>query len=221
MIDLEAPGWPFPPGLRARLALEGDPVVLTDLEAERLSPYKSERRRRQSALGRTAARTLAADALGVAPLAVALEVGADGAPRIGGHGAGLEVSISHTSRGGASAGVAVIANQRVGVDLERVSTRRPDLWQRLLRPDEHSVLESLGGPTDETQTRLWSIKEAVLKGQRTGFRAGAQSLRILEVDPRPRGRAIVQSDASGLWHVAVGLEGDLWVAVAWRDLEVG
>jgi 4'-phosphopantetheinyl transferase len=214
VIDLEGPGWPLPPGVRARIALEGDAVVLTDLEGRRLGGYRSEPRRRQSALGRTAARTLAAEVLGVSPLEVGLESDRDGAPVI----AGLDVSISHTSRGGAPAGVAVIAKRTVGVDLERVSQRRPDLWRRLLRPDEYAVLEATGGPTDEVQTTLWSIKEAVLKGQRTGFRAGARSLRILEVGERI---SIVEADASGRWHVATGLEGDLLIAIAWRDLEGG
>ena len=219
MTDLEAPRWPLPAGVRARLALEGDAVVTTALEAERLGGYRSEARRRQSALGRTAARTLAGEALGVPPLEVALEVDAGGAPTV----AGLGVSIAHTSRGGRAVAAAAVADRPVGVDLEAVTARHPGLWRRLLRPDEYGVLEALGGPTDTVQTLLWAVKEAVLKGQRTGFRAGAQSLRVLGVDGAVLEGACrvatVEAHASGRWRVAVGLEGGLWVAVAWRDLE--
>lgn len=171
-------------------------------------------RRRQFALGRTAARTLAAARLGLDPVAVPLSVGTDGAPDL----PGLHVSIAHTARGEHAAALAAVGEQPVGVDLERVAPRRPDLWRRILTPEEYAVLDALGGPTDDAQTLLWTLKEAVLKGQRTGFRAGGTSVRIrLGADgvPPARGLATATARESGGWTVAFGREDDLWVAIAW------
>ena len=224
MTDLDPPAWPFPPGLSARLAQEGDGDLdaLSAAERARLAGFGHDARRRQFVLGRTAARTLAAQRLGVAPADVDLGVGADGAPQVpAGH-----VSIAHTGRA-ASAALAAVASGPVGVDLERVGPRRPDLWTRILRPDERTLLDALGGPTDDAQTLLWTLKEAVLKAQRTGFRAGGRSVRLVldgpsaqhahtHRAPPDRGVATAASGAGG-WRVAFGRHGRLWLAVAWAD----
>ncbi len=189
--------------------------MLTPDEHGRMAGFGHADRQRQFALGRTAARTLAGARLGVAPQAVSLAVGADGAPEV----AGLWVSIAHTGHGDGVAAVAAVADGPVGVDLERVDRRRPDLWTRIVRDDERPLLDALGGPTDDSQTLLWALKEAVLKGQRTGFRAGGRSVRLaFDADGAPpdRGVATATADASGEWTVAFGRDGDLWLAVAWR-----
>ena len=171
-------------------------------------------RRRQFALGRVAARTLAAERLGVSPVDVPLRVGADGAPEVG----RLGVSIAHTGRAGAVAALAAVAAQPVGVDLERVAPRRPDLWTRILNPSEHDLLDALGGPTDDVQTLLWTLKESVLKGQRTGFRAGGRSIHLAtEADGEaPEHGLATAMSGDATWRIAFGRVGDLWAAVAWR-----
>jgi len=216
MTDLDPLGWGLGPGVAVRLLRSNRalPDVLTPDEQARCDAFGSDDRRRQFALGRTAARTLAAARLGGPPDAVALAVAADGAPEV----PGAHLSIAHTGRGEAAAAAAALAAVPVGVDLEAVRPRRPDLWRRILRDDEQSVLASLGGPSDDTQTLLWTLKEAVLKAQRTGFRAGGRSVRLtLNADGSPpdRGRASAHAEASGDWSLAFGREGDLWVAVAW------
>lgn len=216
MTDLDPSEWGFPVGLGARLATAADAraPALSDAERARLATFGHPDRRRQFALGRTAARTLAAARLAVAPEAVPLAVGADGAPEL----PGLHVSIAHTARADRVAALAAVASGPVGVDLERVAPRRPDLWRRILTPAEHALLDALGGPTDDAQTLLWTLKEAVLKGQRTGFRAGGRSVRLaLDADggPPDRGHARAEAEGSGAWTVAFGREGDLWLAVAW------
>ena len=209
------PSWALPARLSACLLddADADPAVLTAPERARLAGLGHPARRRQFVLGRTAARTLAGRRLGVAPGDVDLGVGADGAPEI----PGLGVSIAHTGRGGATAALAAVAPGAVGVDLERIAPRRPDLWRRILGPDEHALLDALGGPSDSVQTLLWTLKEAVLKAQRTGFRAGGRSVRLAlgaAGAPPDRGLATAASDA-GDWRVAFGRERDLWLAVAW------
>jgi 4'-phosphopantetheinyl transferase len=217
MTDLDPDDWRLPAGIAVRLAHAPDArtSILTSEERARHDAFGSADRRRQFALGRTAARTLAADRLGATPESVALAVAADGAPTV----PGAHLSIAHTGRGGSVTAAAALADAPVGVDLERVAERRPDLWRRILRDDERTLLDALGGPTDDAQTLLWTLKEAVLKAQRTGFRAGGRSVRLLlDADGTPprRGLATAASGAGG-WRVAFGREGDLWLAVAWEE----
>ena len=223
MTDLDPREWGFPQGLEARLVraseLAADPAdgrgaPLTPGERARLAAFGHADRRRQFALGRLSARTLAASRLGGEPAGVPLGVAADGAPTL----PGAHVSIAHTGRGLGTAALAAVADRPVGVDLEAVGPRRPDLWRRILTAEERPLLEALGGPTDDAQTLLWCLKEAVLKGQRTGLRAGGRSV-VLGLDAAGgaphRGWARALSGVSGAWDVAFGREGALWVAVAW------
>ncbi|HEX8297767.1 MAG TPA: 4'-phosphopantetheinyl transferase superfamily protein [Rubricoccaceae bacterium] len=171
-------------------------------------------RRLAFALGRTAARDLLARATGEMPAYVRLDIAADGAPVAPEH----YVSIAHTGRGAAVLGVAAVASVPVGIDAEVVAVRRPDLWKRLLAPTEYDVLNALGGPTDGTQTLLWALKEAVLKGQRTGFRAGARSI-VLSVPEgtAEEGHVRAVADQSGAWEVAYAHLGSAVVTVAWQE----
>ena len=198
----------MPRGVEALLTTEPDDSVLTDEERTRAETFGHEGRRRQFVLGRTAARRLAAARLGCLPAQVPLSFDDDGAPRLGG---GF-VSIAHGGRGASSVGAAAVADRAVGIDVERVAPRRPDLWTRLLRPEERPVLDALGGPTDEAQTLLWTLKEAVLKAQRTGFRAGARSVH-LHLGPAPE--AATARSGGGAWGLRYRRVDDLWVAVAW------
>ncbi|MEM1056099.1 MAG: 4'-phosphopantetheinyl transferase superfamily protein [Bacteroidota bacterium] len=182
--------------------------VLDEAERARLEGFAHADRRAGFVLGRTAARTLLADVLGCAPGAVPLTVGEDGAPRV--VGVSHIVSIAHA---GADLGGAAVALRPVGLDLERVRSRHPDLWQRILAPEEYSVLETLGGPTDEAQTLLWSLKEAVLKARRTGLRAGTRSVRLGALDS-VRQRAEAGDADGGTWSLGFERRGDLWVSWA-------
>ena len=215
MTPLDATLWGLPPGLDARLVTDADgpAQALTEAERERMASFGHASRRDQFALGRLAARGLAGERLGLAPHDVPLAVAADGAPTV----PGLSVSIAHTGRAGETAALAAVAVRRVGVDIERVAPRRPDLWKRFLSPEEHAVLARLGGPTDGVQTLLWTLKEAVLKAQRTGFRAGGKTVRLdLDADGTPPARGVARAvSGAGSWTVSFGREGDLWLALAW------
>ena len=76
---------------------------------------------------------------------------------------GMDVSLADT--GGYS--VAFLAPGRVGVDLEPVEPRDPDLWRSLLGPSGFRLAEellALGGDTlDQAATMAWSIQEAAKK----------------------------------------------------------
>lgn len=204
--------WPLPAGVDVLLTSDPDESVLTDEERLRLATFGHAGRRRQFVLGRTAARRLAAARLGCGPIAVPLAVDADGAPRL----PGAHISIAHAGRAHGALGAAAVADRPVGIDVEGVRARRPDLWRRLLRPNEYGLLDALGGPTDEAQTLLWVLKEAVLKAQRTGFRAGAQSV-VLQ--PRPDGTfgagAVRAESDRGAWELYAHHTDGVWTAVAW------
>jgi 4'-phosphopantetheinyl transferase len=205
----------LPDGLALDLltAAEGpDLALLSDAERERLDTLAHADRRMGFALGRTAARRLLARHLDLAPGAVPLH------PEPGGRlvvSPGVHLSLAHAGRGEEAAAAAVVARGPVGVDLERVAPRHPDLWRRILRPDESGQLDALGGPSDDAQTLLWVLKEAVLKGQGTGFRVGARSVRLSLDEAR------AWSDTSGEWHLRFERTGSLWLAVAWQPPERG
>lgn len=209
MSRVSLSGLVLPPRIAVAAAAVPDERVLSPDERTRLGAFTSLDRRLGFALGRTAARGLLGEAIGIDAAKVLLTVGDDGAPR----SPGRSVSIAHTGRGAEAVAVAAVAHGPVGIDVERVSPRRPDLWRRILTPAEHGVLEALGGPTDEVQTLLWALKEAVLKAQRTGFRAGAQSV-VLSLAEAP-GLARAASERSGAWEIAYARLGGAWVTVAW------
>ena len=211
MLHLRPTGLLLPPGVAVAQALAPDPAALSADECVQHDAFASADRRHAFVLGRTAARHLLAEATGAAAAHIELTVGDDGAPRT----PGRAVSIAHTGRGADLVAVAAVARRPVGIDVERVGPRRADLWQRLLTPGEHAVLDRLGGPTDSVQTLLWALKESVLKGQRTGFRAGARSV-VLALAETP-GSARAVSDVSGAWEIAYAPLGTAWLAVAWQD----
>ncbi|OZC02591.1 4'-phosphopantetheinyl transferase family protein [Rubricoccus marinus] len=198
------------PSLRLLGASGARPDVLSPGERERLEEFVHPDRRIGFVLGRTAARTLIGEALGVAPEAAPLAVAASGAPVV--VGAPLYVSIGHAGRGEAIGG-AVLAETPVGFDLERILPRHPGLWRRMLAPEEHALLDALGGPTDEAQTLLWSLKEAVLKGCQTGLRAGMRSVTLSEHDAS-RQRLVARDGGGGLWRLRYERRGDVWVSLA-------
>ena len=188
-----------------------DLAVLSRAERDRLATFASSERRRQFVMGRLAARRIVGEALGETPQAVRIELGKDGAPRIEkGY-----VSIAHGGRGFAARGVAVYSHRPVGVDAEAIQPRHPGLASRILAEAEGGILDSLGGASASSLTLIWALKEAVLKGQRTGLRAGARSVRLEQIQvANASGHAEATSVSTGRWELAFERQNDLWIAVA-------
>ncbi len=188
------------------------PPLVAALSAEeraRLGGFGSPKRRREFALGRDAARSLLAERLGVAPAAVPLCVAGDGAPEPG--GAALHVSIAHASALEQTLAVAAVAARPVGVDLEVVRARRPDLYRFILHPDEVGVLEALPYGHDAAQVLLWTLKEAALKAMRTGFRVSPKALRF--AGPPSEGSAVLRRGAER-WDLRWAERDGCFLAVA-------
>jgi 4'-phosphopantetheinyl transferase len=175
---------------RIRLAVLGpsaDPplAALSPEERDRLATFRHVARQRQFALGRALLRGLAAEALGCTSGAVPLWVAEDGAPEI----EGLYPALAHTmDTAGTIRAVAALGEGPLGVDIEAVRPRHPELWQRILVAEEYALLEALGGG-DGAQVTLWALKEAVLKAERTGFRQAAQRVRLTLDADEQRGEA--------------------------------
>ena len=84
-----------------------------------------------------------------------------GQPRIEG---GPCFSISHCKHG-----IAVAASESpIGIDIEHVRTLKPELVTRTMNDDEQQQIFQSGQPEWEF-TRLWTMKEALLKMRGTGI----------------------------------------------------
>lgn len=143
-------------------------LELTEDEQARAERYRCPRTRATFVQTRTALRRLLGRYLGLSPLAVVLERGAQGKPRLGAGMGALQFNVSHSGR------LALIALSRatVGIDLEWMQA---DLdWRELLPVCCHPVeLAAFKGATDSEGRarllRLWTAKEAYLKGRGEGL----------------------------------------------------
>ena len=152
--------------------MSGCEEFLSGEERERILQFGSARRKREFAAGRVAARTLLAERLALPPAKVPLYVAADGAVEVG--GTSLHLSISHAGE----RAIAAVAERPVGADIERVVPRHPDLHRRFLNEAELAHLDYLGLDRSHAYILCWALKEAVLKGRRTGFRDSPRRLNI-------------------------------------------
>lgn len=184
--------------------------ALSRTEQDRIEGFGSDKRRREFALGRATARALLADHLAVAASDVRLRVAADGAPEL--DGGSLHLSIAHAATPERTLAVAAAAPRPVGVDLEVIQPRRPDLYRFVLHPDEYGLLATLPHDHDAAQVLVWTLKEAALKAMRTGFRTSPKKLR-LAVEPAEQ-TASVEVDGGGRWALRYEKRDGCFIAVA-------
>lgn len=188
------------------------PYSLAALSAEERAQHDrfgSEKRRREFALGRTVARTLLAQRLGVAAPEVPLRIAADGAPELDGP---AHLSIAHAVLPEQTIAVAAVAGRPIGVDLEPIRPRRPDLYRFLLHPDEYGLLERLPLGHDAAQVLIWTLKEAALKAMRTGFRTSPKKLRLTVDVGQSEATARVEEGAS--WSLRYAERDGCFFAIA-------
>ena len=147
-------------------------ALLSEEERQRLDAFKSAKRRRAFLLGRTSARRLLADRMGVEPEAVPLRVAPDGAVEV--EGAPYYLSIAHAEEHA----VAAVARRGIGIDLERIMPRRPDLHRFLFHREDYGLFDALDLDRTHAQVLCWTLKEATLKAMRTGFRRSPKDVRL-------------------------------------------
>ncbi|NBC19230.1 MAG: 4'-phosphopantetheinyl transferase superfamily protein [Bacteroidetes bacterium] len=167
--------------------------MLSVAERERLRGFGHAGRRREFVTGRAAVRTLLSDHLGCAPAAVPLEVTESGALDV--QNTPYRVSLAHSG----PHAVAVLAERPVGVDVEQIAPRRPDLDRFILHPDEGDLLSALPLDRDRSLILVWTLKEATLKGLQTGFRLSPKKIR-LEVHPGAE-TALAAVDGEARWRI--------------------
>ena len=187
-------------------------LSLSDEERIRVQTFGSADRRRSFALGRLAARSLLADALGSPAPLTPLGLAPSGGPEVVGHD--LFLSIAHAGRGTGVAAAAALAGRPVGVDLETAGPRHPALLDRLLAPEEGALAGALTTSAADAPALVWAMKEAVLKGLGTGLRRGARSV---VVGARSEGAAVA-FDGDAEWAIRYERAGPFWLAVAWREI---
>ena len=134
--------------------------ALSPAEALRLSAFRMEKRRSEWLAGRLAAKTLLAETGAPGALST-LEIGMDslGRPSCG----GSLLSISH-SNGWAMAALKP-GSAFLGADLEKIEERHP-AWYR-----DYFHNSELPAPDPSGATRLWTIKEALMKALGLGLTA--------------------------------------------------
>lgn len=181
---------------------------LSSEEQKRMESFGSKKRRQEFLIGRAAVRILVARRLKILPKEVRLHVADDGAPEV--VGSDLQISLAH-SHGKA---VAVATNRAVGVDLERIQSRRKNLYTYILHEEELEMFETLPGSHKERQILCWALKEATLKALRTGFRISPKRLRI-KLDHQQQLAQIRVTEPATCWTVSFARQDDFYLAVAY------
>jgi 4'-phosphopantetheinyl transferase len=171
--------------------------LLDRTERERANRFRFERDAVCFVLTRAHLRLILASALGVDAAAVQFCHEAAGKPRLKGEG-GPWFNVSHS---GAFAVLAVAADRRVGVDVERIRPMPGRDLGLYLSEDEVSDLERLPEPERQRAFfRCWTRKESFLKARGSGLGFGLQRFsvtldserppRLLHVDGEPEAPAL-------------------------------
>ncbi|MEM8484153.1 MAG: 4'-phosphopantetheinyl transferase superfamily protein [Bacteroidota bacterium] len=182
--------------------------ILSAREQAYLETIPHEGRQTEYTAGRIVARQLAADILQLSPQDVPIDVADDGSLVLTGRNYGLSLAHAH---GGVCAVVA--RDTSVGIDLERIKPRHPELYRFILHPDEYHLLESLDLERDQILILCWALKEATLKGMKTGFRCSPKKLKIA-VD-LPNQQARITADGGSAWQLGFEEIDGCYLAIAY------
>ncbi len=134
--------------------------ALSQDEVLRAQTITSAARRQQFLAGRWLAKTMLCDAIGGTPAAWRISTDPQTKPSVLDHS--VHISIAHSGDYVACA----LAEEAVGIDVERVNTRRPvvDMAQWICSEEEQLGLRGLHGDMAQLRfNRLWTRKEARFK----------------------------------------------------------
>ena len=174
---------PFLMQLPDHIAYTYQPLASVDLdlsahwlsaqEQQYLQQVTHKSRQREYRAGRVVARQFAGQVLSCPPEKVPLVVAEDGS--LGLEGTPFSISLAHAKQGIC---VAVAEGISVGIDLEAIKPRHADLYRFIFHPDEYELLNTLDLDRDSILILSWALKEATLKGMKTGFRCSPKKLKL-------------------------------------------
>jgi phosphopantetheine--protein transferase-like protein len=145
-------------------------------EVAEISRRGTPKRQKDRRMGRLAGRMAIEQLTGWAPQQYRIQSLDSGQPVV--HGPEhVAVSISHGPDG--AVGLAVRSGQP-GIDMERIELRSPSFARTWFTPSEARI----SGDDPRLQTRIWCVKEAVLKALGTGMRLHPREVEICELRPR-------------------------------------
>ena len=101
----------------------------------------------------------------------------DGRPRVV-QRPDLSCSLAHSGAWGAGA----VADRPVGVDVERVRPRSAEILRHIADDTEREAAGAGSGEVAQVITRIWTLKEAVLKGMGVGLAVAPKHLKLREAD---------------------------------------
>lgn len=179
---------------------------LSEEERACVATFGSDKRKHEFVAGRAAARQLLARRLDTTPEKVPLLRAEDDAVDVG--GTDWHVSIAHSG----PYAIAACARHRIGVDLEQIKSRDAAIARFLFAPEDRGLVERLPYDSDAALILCWTLKEAVLKARRTGFRTSPKDLH-LQVRSEPEA-ARVAVEGGGTWMVPFSQLAGYWASLA-------
>lgn len=194
------------------IPLDQAPGTLSEKEKAYLETITHEKRRREFIAGRILARTKAASLLGLPANEVRLDICEDGSLDL--TDTPYSISLAHTKQGACAA---IGLNTRVGIDLETIATRHENLHSFILSKEEYPLLESLPMDRDRILILCWTLKEATLKGMRTGFRNSPKKLR-LHIDPE-NNVADIEAPNNEVWKAHYTEHDNAYLSIAYQKPE--
>ncbi len=182
---------------------------VSDEEQACIDSFGAEKRRREFLAGRAAARDLLAERLDTTPARVPLRRAADDAVDV--EGADWDVSIAHSG----PHAIAACARHPIGADLDHIQPRDSAIERFLFAPEDRGLVDALPYDADAALVLCWTLKEAVLKARRSGFRTSPKDLQ-LTVQPEAHS-ARVDVEEGKRWTLSYARLDEYWGAVAVPD----
>lgn len=184
---------------------------LSEEEQACLAEFGAAVRRREFVAGRAVVRQLLAEVLDTSPREVPIRRAEDGAVEVDRNG--WFASISHSDEHA----VAACARYPVGVDLEQIKPRDAGIARFLLHPENRreGLIDRLPYDSNTALILCWTLKEAVLKARRSGFRRSPKTLR-LDVQP-VECRATVHVEGGSAWRVCYEKLDGFMLSVAYSE----
>lgn len=178
-------------------AMQEDWLLLDAAETARASRFYREADRNRYVLAHAACRCILGAAIGCRPTDVVFSTAADGKPFL--PGSSLRFNLSHS---GEHAALAISTGCEVGVDIEIPPPEADRIAPLVLSDAELSAYFILPSSPARAAAflRVWTRKEAVLKGAGCGLRRDLRSLTI-GIEMAADGGLTVELDG-GVWHLS-------------------